>query len=156
MPSALHIAPFCSKMILTGGLKQREMNRYVVTMHSAAEKHGIEWGYPYIAEGAPPILIEPTFFWSEPNYEVDCGHIEPAHDAKSNKTPANLEARQPMAGVRKDLAQLYVHLGTARLQIGKKYPFRESPEPLTYALLQAITTNFDPKGLMNSGSLGHY
>ena len=118
------------------------------------EKNGIEWGYLLGTVGTTAVLVEPTFFWPDSHYEVHRRHIEPAHYAKLKQMPTNMDARNAMVTIRKDLARLFMERGCAHLQIGKVYPYRESRDPLTYALLQAIKDYVDPKHLMNPGSLG--
>jgi FAD/FMN-containing dehydrogenase len=40
------------------------------------------------------------------------------------------------------------------VQIGKSYPYRQTRQPATYALLQSIKRAVDPGGYVNPGSLG--
>jgi FAD/FMN-containing dehydrogenase len=100
------------------------------------------------------MLIEPTFFWPDSHYEVHRRHIQPAHYAKLKQHPTNLDARNAMAKIRKDLTKVFMQQGSTHLQIGKMYPYRESRDPLSYAMVQAIKDHVDPQHLMNPGSLG--
>ena len=132
----------------------RAVDQYFNDHREVIEKNRIEWGYLLGTVGPTAVLVEPTLFWPDSHYEVHRRHIEPAHYAKLKQWPTNLDARNAMANIRKDLAKLFMQYGSAHLQVGKMYPYRESREPLTYALLQAIKDHVDPKHLMNPGSLG--
>ena len=132
----------------------RAIDQYFNDHRDVVERNGIEWGYLFGTVGATAILVEPTFFWPDSHYEVQRRHIEPSHYAKLKQWPTNLAARNAMAKIRKDLAALFMQFGCAHLQVGRMYPYRESREPLTYALLQAIKDHVDPQHLMNPGSLG--
>lgn len=132
----------------------RAVDEYFNAHREVVEKHGIEWGYLFGTIGSTAVLVEPTFFWPDSHYEVHRRHIEPAHYAKLKQWPTNLEARNAMAMIRKDLAKIFMEHGSAHLQVGRMYPYRESRDPLTYALLQAIKDYVDPRHLMNPGSLG--
>ena len=132
----------------------RAVDQYFNDHREVMEKNRIEWGYLCGTVGPTAVLVEPTFFWPDSHYELHRRHIQPGHYAKLKQWPTNLDARNAMAKIRKDLTKLFMEYGTAHLQIGKMYPYRESRDPLTYALLQAIKDYVDPKHLMNPGSLG--
>jgi FAD/FMN-containing dehydrogenase len=132
----------------------RAIDQYFNDCRETIEKNGIEWGYLFGTVGPTAILLEPTFFWPDSHYELHRRHIEPAHYAKLRQLPTNLDAREAMGRIRKDLARLFMEHGSAHLQIGRLYPYRESRDPLSYALLQAIKDHVDPQHLMNPGSLG--
>ena len=132
----------------------RAVDQYFNANRDVIEKNGIEWGYLVGTVGPTAILVEPTFFWPDSHYEVHRRHIQPAHYARLKQLPTNMDARNAMVRIRKDLARLFLEHGSAHLQVGKMYPYRESRDPLTYALLQAIKDHVDPQHLMNPGSLG--
>ena len=132
----------------------RAVYQYFDAHRHVTEQHGIEWGNLYSTVGTTAMLVEPTFFWPDSHYELHRRHIQPSHYAKLKQFPTNLDARNSMAKIRKDLAKIFSEYGSAHLQVGKMYPYRESREPQTYALLQAIKDYVDPKHLMNPGSLG--
>jgi FAD/FMN-containing dehydrogenase len=132
----------------------RAMDQYFEANRDVVQKNGIEWGYLYGVVGPTAILVEPTFFWPDSHYELHRRYIEASHYAKLKQMPTNLDARNAIAKIRKDLAQLFMEFGSAHLQVGKFYPYRESRTPQTYALLEAVKKYVDPHNLMNPGSLG--
>ncbi|MSO64738.1 MAG: FAD-binding oxidoreductase [Alphaproteobacteria bacterium] len=132
----------------------RALDRYFQDNAKLVEDNGIEWGYLSTVIGPTAFLCEPTFFWPDSHYQVHQRHIEPAHYAKLKRFPENLKAREAMGKIRKDLAKLFMEFGSIHLQIGKMYPYRDSRDPTTYALLQAVKDYVDPHHLMNPGSLG--
>jgi len=132
----------------------RAIDEYFNANRELVEKNRIEWGYLCGTIGPSAMLIEPTFFWPDSHYEVHRRHIHPGHYAKLKQHPTNLDARNAMAKIRKDLTKVFMQQGSTHLQIGKMYPYRESRDPLSYALVQAIKDHVDPRHLMNPGSLG--
>ena len=68
--------------------------------------------------------------------------------------PANLPAREAVIALRKGVQQVYLELGGVNWQIGRDYPLQQVMQPATWAMLTAIKSALDPKGLMNPGSLG--
>lgn len=132
----------------------RAIDQYFNEHRELVEANRIEWGCLYATVGPTAVLVEPTFFWPDSHYEVHRRHIEAGHYAKLKQWPANLGARNAMAKIRKDLTGVFMRFGTAHLQVGRLYPYRESRDPSTFALLQAIKDHVDPQHLMNPGSLG--
>jgi FAD/FMN-containing dehydrogenase len=71
--------------------------------------------------------------------------------AKSPETP---EARLAVKALRENLVAIFTRHGAVHMQIGKDYPYRQTRQPNTYALLENIKGILDPDGLVNPGSLG--
>jgi D-lactate dehydrogenase (cytochrome) len=68
--------------------------------------------------------------------------------------PANIEAREAVARLRRGTQELYASLGGVSWQVARDYPFLEILKPETRALLESVKRAVDPAGLMNPGSLG--
>ena len=100
----------------------RAVDQYFNEHRDVVEKNGIEWGYLCGAVGPTAILIEPTFFWPDSHYEVHRRHIQPGHYAKLKQHPTNLEARNAMVKIRKDLARLFMEHGSAICRSAKCIP----------------------------------
>jgi len=99
-------------------------------------------------------FLEPAFYWMD--------EITPLHVASVGEDivkpwlnrPANVEARESVARLRRATQELYASLGGVSWQVARDYPFLEILKPETRALLEALKHAVDPKGLMNPGSLG--
>ncbi len=99
-------------------------------------------------------FLEPAFYWMD--------EITPLHVASVGEDvvkpwmdrPANVEARESVARLRRATQELYASLGGVSWQVARDYPFLEILKPETRALLEALKRAVDPKGLMNPGSLG--
>jgi len=53
----------------------------------------------------------------------------------------------------RDLAEHFLSVGAAHLQIGRTYPFKRSRNAENWTLLSEFKALVDPKGLMNPGVL---
>jgi len=49
---------------------------------------------------------------------------------------------------------VFTAFGCAHFQIGRTYPYRDSLEPATWALVEDLKTFLDPEGALNPGVLG--
>jgi D-lactate dehydrogenase (cytochrome) len=66
---------------------------------------------------------------------------------------ANPDARRAVAQLTKDVIREWSELGGVHLQIGRKYPYLQTREPATRALIEQFKSLFDPNGIMNPGNL---
>ncbi len=172
LPKLVRANPFLPTNRLLGPEGERWVPIHVIVPHSrvagllkaldtyfnenakAVEENGIQWGYLTSTIGTTATLIEPTFFWPDSHYDIHRRYIEKAHYAKLKQFPENLKARNAMAKIRGDLADLFAEHGGTHLQIGKMYRFRESREAETWKLIEGIKKLVDPDGVVNPGSLG--
>jgi hypothetical protein len=96
---------------------------------------------------------EPVFNWKDSWLPMH----KTAPAVINNKIPepkANIEARQLVKKVRKELIDLFYEIGAASNQIGKTYPYITALHPESAALVKAIKKSLDPNSLMNPGVLG--
>ncbi|MDA0369659.1 MAG: FAD-binding oxidoreductase [Proteobacteria bacterium] len=172
LPKLVRANPFLPTNRLLGPEGERWVPVHVILPHSRVaamlkaldayfnanaqmvEENSIQWGYLTSTIGTSATLIEPTFFWPDSHYQIHERYIEDAHYAKLKKFPENLKARNAMAKIRGDLADLFMAHGGAHLQIGKMYRYRESRDPATWKLIEGIKALVDPSGAVNPGSLG--
>ncbi|WP_137392371.1 FAD-binding oxidoreductase [Rhodoligotrophos defluvii] len=139
---------------LSSGRKVAEANdAFFASKRDFMSKHGIVYSVMSMTVGNE-FFLEPAFYWMD--------EITPLH-AKSlgddvvrpwRDRPANVEARNAVAELRRATQELYVSLGGVSWQVARDYPFKDVLAPETWSLLEGIKRAVDPQGLMNPGSLG--
>lgn len=120
----------------------------------AFDLHGIYTGYLFTSVSTNAITIEPVFYWPHgwrPIHEV---HVERAHLARLPRLPANPAATQVVADAKQRVVDLFAAFGCGHFQIGRTYPYRESRDEASRAVLDAIKAVTDPQGQLNPGGLG--
>ena len=118
------------------------------------ETSGIYTGYLFTSVSTNAITIEPVFYWPHgwrPIHEV---HVEPSHLARLPKLPPNPAATAVVADAKQRVVDLFASFGCGHFQIGRTYPYRESRDEASRALLDAIKAVVDPKGQLNPGGIG--
>jgi hypothetical protein len=117
------------------------------------ERLGVRPGIFSIAVGAGSVLIEPTCHWDAPFLDTHAKLF--GVDPESLPTcAANPAAETLVLQVWRDIADHFLSLGAAHLQIGRLYPFKRSRNAENWTLLSEFKALVDPKGLMNPGVLG--
>jgi len=117
------------------------------------ERLGVRPGIFSIAVGAGSILIEPTCHWDAPFLDTHAKLFGVgAGDLPS--FAANPDAEALVLKVWRDLAEHFLAVGAAHLQIGRLYPFKRSRNAANWAFLSQFKALVDPKRLMNPGVLG--
>jgi D-lactate dehydrogenase (cytochrome) len=116
-------------------------------------QHGIVYSVMTMTTGHE-FFLEPAFYWMDeitPLHAASVGEevVKPWRDR-----PANVEAREAVARLRRGTQELYASLGGVSWQVARDYPFLEILKPETRALLESVKRAVDPAGLMNPGSLG--
>jgi FAD/FMN-containing dehydrogenase len=123
-------------------------------MAPAFDAHGIYTGYLFTSVSTNAITIEPVFYWPHGYRPIHASAVEPSHLARLPKLPENPGATAVVAEARKRVVDICTTFGCAHFQIGRSYPYRESRDDASRALLDAIKTLVDPKGQLNPGGLG--
>ncbi len=118
------------------------------------DKHGIGIGYLVATVSTTCTVLEPVFFWPDELEEIHKRSLEPGHLKNLKGFPANVEAREAVVNIRKEVAQALQDSGAVNLQIGKSYPYRESIDPAVYSILTSLKNTLDPNHLINPGVLG--
>jgi hypothetical protein len=98
--------------------------------------------------------MEPVFFWPDEWLEIHRDAVEPSHLARLPEPAENLQAREHVAGLRRELIDLLSELGAAHTQLGRSYHYRDALTPEAARLIDAIKSAVDGSGTMNPGSLG--
>jgi D-lactate dehydrogenase (cytochrome) len=117
-------------------------------------RHGITISRLLIALSNHAFSYEPVFHWRDAWLPIHRSAAEPAHLAKLAEPPPDLAARELVHRVRAELVSLFAARGAASNQIGRTYRYRESLEPATARLLDALKDALDPDGRLNPGALG--
>ena len=115
---------------------------------------GVWMSHLLIAVNSHAFSFEPVFHWFDewlPMHER-----VPSREflAKLQRPAANLAARALVGRLRSRMVQLFAEFGAASNQIGKTYPYLESLQSETAALLDKLKKSVDPRGAMNPGGLG--
>jgi len=100
------------------------------------------------------IVFEPAFYYPDALTTFQVRNLEPAAAARYRNLPPVPGATDAVIGMLGDLARIFTDHGAVHQQLGKFYPYRESLEPGSWALLEGLKRVVDPRGLMNPGSLG--
>jgi len=117
------------------------------------DRLGVRPGIFSIAVGAGSVLIEPTCHWDAPFLDTHAKLFDVGSESLPTFT-ANPGAEELVLRVWRDIADHFVSVGAAHLQIGRTYPFKRSRNAENWALLSEFKALVDPKGLMNPGVLG--
>lgn len=120
----------------------------------AFRRHGIEVGVLTAVVGQGAFALEPVFYWPAPRTDYYRRLFDATTLAGFRDFPPNPEGEAVVMEVRRRLLELFLQRGASHLQVGKTYRYREGVGPAAFALVQALKTAVDPRGLMNPGALG--
>ncbi|MFZ4689765.1 MAG: FAD-binding oxidoreductase [Polymorphobacter sp.] len=116
--------------------------------------HGIYTGTLFTSLSTNALLIEPVFYWPHGHRPVHAAMMEAGHLASLPTLAPNPAATAVVARARKRVGALAAGLGGAHFQIGRAYPYRDSRDTASIALLDAIKAFVDADGHLNPGGLG--
>ena len=131
-----------------------EFEALFAELAEAFDREGVFTGYLFTSVSTNALTIEPVFYWPHgwrPIHEV---HVEPAHLARLSKPAPNAQATALVAQARRQIVAICARYGCGHFQIGRSYPYRESRDAASRALLDAIKAAVDPRGQLNPGGLG--
>lgn len=118
------------------------------------EAEDIHTGFLFTTMASNGLIIEPVFFWPQGWRPVHESAIEPAHLARLEQRPQNPQATELVVALRKQVIAIFERYGAGHFQIGRTYPYRDSRDALSKALLDGVKAIVDPAGLLNPGVLG--
>lgn len=116
--------------------------------------YNIGIGYLLATVSTNAFVVEPVFFWEDSLNELHEKTVTPSHFAKLRKFDENLDARQKVTEIKREISDAFSELGGVHFQIGKSYRYLEVLQPNALALMKSIKKTLDPKSLINPGSLG--
>ncbi|WAC71969.1 FAD-binding oxidoreductase [Roseateles sp. SL47] len=123
-------------------------------MAGAFKRHGMQHGFLFTSMSTNAIILEPVLYWPDERLPVHEAHIEPAHLSRLPVLSANHEAHAVALQAKARIIEVFRQQGAGHFQIGRTYPYRESRDPDSWALLAAIKQHVDPHGRLNPGVLG--
>lgn len=134
------------------GFHQR-LSAYLADKQDLFTQYGISYQPILGSMGTNGFLYEPVFNWPD---SVEQYHLrntsEPVLERATNDT--NMQARELLETVRKDVISLMHEFGGVHMQVGKMFPYMQDRKPESVSLMKAIKKELDPHGLMNPGALG--
>ena len=114
---------------------------------------GVDTGYLFTSLSTNALIVEPVFYWPESRLAVHAAAMEPGHLAKLPIQPPNPEATAVVVEARDRVVAVFQRFGCGHFQIGRTYPYRESRDAASWALLEAIKDVVDPDRIVNPGAL---
>lgn len=123
-------------------------------MADAFARHDIKTGYLFTSMSTNALILEPVIYWPEKRLPVHYEALEPTHMARLPEFPDNPGATAVVVETRKRLIATFQRFGCGHLQVGRSYPYRESRDGASRALLDALKDAVDPARLLNPGVLG--
>jgi D-lactate dehydrogenase (cytochrome) len=123
-------------------------------MKAEFDAHGVHTGYLFTTLSTNAITIEPVFFWPEGYRPVHASMVEPSHLARLPKLPPDPAATAVVARARQGVKDIAASFGCAHFQVGRTYPYRESRDDASSALLDAVKAALDPGNILSRGNLG--
>ena len=118
------------------------------------EREGVSTGYLFTTVSTNAVTIEPVFYWPDARRPIHESAVEPAHLARLPKLEANPASKAVVTRARRRVVEVCERFGCGHFQIGRSYPYRESRDAASVALLDAIKHAVDPASRMNPGGLG--
>ncbi|MEM6681263.1 MAG: FAD-binding oxidoreductase [Pseudomonadota bacterium] len=117
-------------------------------------EHDMFMGRMFMAVGTNAFVYEPTFYWPD-EQTIYHERIVPEEHLKSlPKYEANEKGRAEAKRMKMEIVNIMQDHGGAHFQIGKQYPLLDGRNTAATALLKALKSALDPKGIMNPGALG--
>ena len=120
----------------------------------AMERLGLWIGTMFSPVGSTGFLYEIAIYWPDARTAYHDTVLDRAHLESIPAYPASAEAAALADQLKRDMIALYAAHSAAHFQIGRAYPYLDRLDPAARALLRAVKTALDPKGLMNPGVLG--
>jgi hypothetical protein len=95
-----------------------------------------------------------VFYWPSGYRPVHASMIEAAHLASLPQLPDNPAATAVVKRARQRVMEIVASFGGGHFQLGRAYPYRESRDAASQALLDTIKGFVDQDGQLNPGGLG--
>ena len=154
-PEGERWAPVHGVVSLSGAPKLfGEIEAIFDDMAPAFQAEGVYCGYLFTSMSTNALIIEPVFYWPEARNALIEQTIEPQHLMHLPVLPENPGATAVVSEARKRVIDICLRLGCGHFQIGRSYPYHESRDEASWALLETLKAALDPTGALNPGALG--
>ncbi len=123
-------------------------------MDAELKAAGVTAGYLFTSLSTNALIIEPVFYWPEERYGIHESLMEKQHMARLPVLAANPAASATVTEARRRAIEIFARHGCGFFQIGRSYPYLDSRDAASVALLEAIKNFADPERMFNPGGLG--
>lgn len=118
------------------------------------DTHDIVTGYLTTSLGTTAYIVEPVFIWPEEIFEIHKQTVGKDVMRKMGTHDSNPEATALVKELRQKVIEIITERGGAHFQIGRAYPYAETRDEATLALLNVLKQHLDSAGILNPGCLG--
>jgi D-lactate dehydrogenase (cytochrome) len=131
-----------------------EIESMFAEMAQTFEREGVYTGYLFTSMSTNALILEPVFYWPEARHALIEATIEAQHLSRLPRLDLNPGATAVVIEARRRLKEIFLRLGCGHFQIGRNYPYKESRDAASWALLETLKATLDPTGALNPGALG--
>jgi len=146
---------------LHGILPHSKVTGFHKNLNALYEKHsakmlelGIWYGGMFGALGSSGFLYEIALYWPDEITEYHRSVVPKEYLEGLPKYPENIEARNFIEALKKDITKLFIKHGAVNFQLGKSYPYLERLLPEAKELVSSIKNTVDPTCIIANDSLG--
>jgi D-lactate dehydrogenase (cytochrome) len=172
IPTFVHSVPFAPLFNILGPGGERWVPIHGVFSHDQAlpfdtafkamiaarkaemDRLGVWLGTMFSPVGGTGFLYEIALYWPDARTAYHVSTLGDEYLAAQPDFAANEDARALADALKQDMIALMQEYGAGHFQLGRAYPYQPRLSGPQKALLGAIKTELDPKGLMNPGALG--
>jgi D-lactate dehydrogenase (cytochrome) len=126
----------------------------IASRQAEMDRHGVWLGTMFSPVGSAGFLYEIAAYWPDARTSYHVTTLGEEYLAGQPSFAANPEARAFVDKLKGEMIDLMQSHEAAHFQLGRAYPYQPRLSEQQKALLGAIKTQLDPKGLMNPGALG--
>jgi FAD/FMN-containing dehydrogenase len=123
-------------------------------MAPAFERVGVYVGYLFTSLSTNALIVEPVFYWPESRHPLIDQTVGPEHLSRLPVLADNPDATAVVVEARQRVIDICAEMGCGHFQIGRSYPYRQSRDPASWALIETLKRALDPDGALNPGGLG--
>lgn len=131
-----------------------EIQALFAQMAPQFDEHKITTGFLFTSLSTNAITIEPVFFWPHGYRPIHAALMDAKYIKGLPLLPPNPSATAVVVAARDGVKAIAARYGAAHYQIGRVYPYRESRDAASLALLDTLKALVDPAGQFNPGGLG--